>query len=173
MSLDRHGRMQGLRKGRPSGLWSSSSLRSGAPDAKKRSHRSDRTTSAEGRVVAVRSSAQQRRGLVDIEHVVHRPAESDDPPGLGLSVSANALPGSLGGQARSTSRAPALPRQLRPPTHGALKVGREVRTPAVQAGLATRRLTFREVFACQPASFFVGSVRVGAITCAVPSRLVS
>ena len=36
--------------------------------------------------------------------------------------------------------------------HGALKVGREVRTPAMQAGLATRRLTFREVFACQPAS---------------------
>ena len=41
----------------------------------------------------------------------------------------------------------------------------------MQAGLATRRLTFREVFACQPASFFVGSVRIGAITCAVPRRL--
>ena len=41
--------------------------------------------------------------------------------------------------------------------HGALKVGREVRTPAMQAGLATRRLTFREVFACQPASLLVVS----------------
>ena len=33
--------------------------------------------------------------------------------------------------------------------HGALKFWREVRTPAMQAGLATRRFTFREVFVCQ------------------------
>ena len=30
--------------------------------------------------------------------------------------------------------------------HGALKFGREIRTPAMQAGLATRRLTFRDIF---------------------------
>ena len=30
--------------------------------------------------------------------------------------------------------------------HWALKFGREVRTPAMQAGLTTRRLTFREIF---------------------------
>lgn len=30
----------------------------------------------------------------------------------------------------------------------ALRFGRETRTPAMQAGLATRRLTFREVFVC-------------------------
>ena len=30
--------------------------------------------------------------------------------------------------------------------HGALKFGREIRTPAVQAGLTTRRLTFRDIF---------------------------
>ena len=30
--------------------------------------------------------------------------------------------------------------------HGALKFGREVRTPAMQAGLATRRLTLRDIF---------------------------
>ena len=36
--------------------------------------------------------------------------------------------------------------------HGALKFGRETRTPAMQAGLATRRLTFREVFVCLPPS---------------------
>ena len=35
---------------------------------------------------------------------------------------------------------------------GALKFGRETRTPAMQAGLATRRLTFREVFVCLPPS---------------------
>ena len=32
--------------------------------------------------------------------------------------------------------------------HRALKFGRETRTPAMQAGLTTRRLTFREVFVC-------------------------
>ena len=30
--------------------------------------------------------------------------------------------------------------------HGALKFGRETRTPAMQAGLASRRLTFRDIF---------------------------
>ena len=30
--------------------------------------------------------------------------------------------------------------------HGALKHGREIRTPAMQAGLSTRRLTFRDIF---------------------------
>ena len=46
--------------------------------------------------------------------------------------------------------------------------GRETRTPAMQAGLATRRLTFREVFVCLPLSLLVS---IGAITCAVPCRL--
>ena len=32
--------------------------------------------------------------------------------------------------------------------HGALKFGRETRTPAMQAGLTKRRLTLREVFVC-------------------------
>ena len=32
--------------------------------------------------------------------------------------------------------------------HGALKFGQEIRTPAMQAGLAKRRLTLREIFAC-------------------------
>ena len=52
--------------------------------------------------------------------------------------------------------------------HSALKFGRETRTPAMQARLATRRLTFREVFVCLPPSSLVS---IGAITCAVPSRL--
>ena len=29
---------------------------------------------------------------------------------------------------------------------GVLKFGREIRTPAMEAGLATRRLTFRDIF---------------------------
>ncbi len=36
------------------------------------------------------------------------------------------------------------------------------------AGLATRGLTFREVFVCLPPSLLVS---IGALTCAVPSRL--
>ena len=54
--------------------------------------------------------------------------------------------------------------------HGGLKFGGETRTPAMQAGLAARRLTFREVFVGQPPSLLV-LVSIGAITCAVPSRL--
>ena len=53
--------------------------------------------------------------------------------------------------------------------HGALKFGREARTPAMQAGLATRRLSFRDVFVCQPPSLLV-LASIGTITCAVPSR---
>jgi hypothetical protein len=37
---------------------------------------------------------------------------------------------------------------LRP--HRALKFGRDVRTPAMQAGLAKRRLTFRDIFTSLP-----------------------
>lgn len=52
--------------------------------------------------------------------------------------------------------------------HGALKFASETRTPAMQAGLATRRLTLREVFVRPPPSLLVS---IGAITCAVPNRL--
>ena len=37
-------------------------------------------------------------------------------------------------------------RRLAAKAHGALKFGRETRTPAMQAGLATRRLTLRDIF---------------------------
>ena len=40
---------------------------------------------------------------------------------------------------------------LRP--HRALKLGKTIRTPAVQAGLAKRRLFFRDVFTSQVALF--------------------
>jgi hypothetical protein len=36
--------------------------------------------------------------------------------------------------------------------HSALRFGRETRAPAMQAGLARRRLTLREVFVCTLAS---------------------
>ena len=55
--------------------------------------------------------------------------------------------------------------------HGALQFGREVRTPAMQAGLATRRLTFREILVGQPPSLLaLALVSIGAITCVVPGR---
>ena len=38
-----------------------------------------------------------------------------------------------------------MPLQL-PPPHRALKFGRQLRTPAMQAGLIQRRLTFRDAF---------------------------
>jgi hypothetical protein len=44
--------------------------------------------------------------------------------------------------------------------HRALKFGREIRTPAMQAGLASRRLTFREVFVCSRASLLVTMITV-------------
>ena len=70
-SLDRHRRIRFLGEGRRSSLWSRGSLRPGAQDAKTRSHRSGRTKRADGRIVAARRRAQQLRGLVDIEHVIH------------------------------------------------------------------------------------------------------
>jgi transposase-like protein/IS1 family transposase len=42
--------------------------------------------------------------------------------------------------------------------HRALKFGREVRTPAVQAGLTKRRLTFREIFSSRMVSLASGKV---------------
>ena len=44
--------------------------------------------------------------------------------------------------------------------HGGLRFGSETRTPAMQAGLASRRLTFREVFVCPPPSLLMWSFRV-------------
>ena len=38
--------------------------------------------------------------------------------------------------------------------HGALKFGKEIRTPAMQAGLARRRLSFRDIFMSRVLSFY-------------------
>ena len=48
--------------------------------------------------------------------------------------------------------------------HGALKFGRQVRTPAMQAGLADRRLSFRDIFGQRASS------RPGAIVVQLPLR---
>ena len=45
---------------------------------------------------------------------------------------------------------------LRP--HRALKFGPEIRTPAIQAGLATRRFTFRDVFTFLVALIWMGKL---------------
>jgi len=43
--------------------------------------------------------------------------------------------------------------------HRALKFGREVRTPAMQAGLAKRRLFFRDIFSASPLFWLSGKIR--------------
>ncbi len=42
--------------------------------------------------------------------------------------------------------------------HSSLRFGREVRTPAMQAGLATRKLTFRDIFTARPVGFLFALV---------------
>ena len=54
--------------------------------------------------------------------------------------------------------------------HGALKFGREVRTPAMQAGLATRA-THVPGDICGSAAILLILIRIGVIACAVQGRL--
>jgi hypothetical protein len=46
----------------------------------------------------------------------------------------------------------------------ALKFGREMRTPAIQAGLTTRRLTLREIFPSAMLLWFSEKVKFGQST---------
>ena len=48
--------------------------------------------------------------------------------------------------------------------HSSLRFGREVRTPAMQAGLATRKLSFRDIFTARPVGilFVLAGSRLGA-----------
>jgi hypothetical protein len=48
--------------------------------------------------------------------------------------------------------------------HMALKFGREMRTPAIQAGLTTRRLTLREIFPSAMPLWFSEKVKFGEST---------
>ena len=83
-SPDRHRRIRFLREGRPSRFRRRGSLWPGPQDEKERSHREGRTTSRSWSRMALRRCAQRIRGLRDIEHFVHRAAESDHPAELGL-----------------------------------------------------------------------------------------
>ena len=53
--------------------------------------------------------------------------------------------------------------------HGALKFGRETRTPAMQAGLTKRPLTLRDIFVCTPGSLSI-LIEYGAIVIAGARR---
>ena len=83
-SPERHRRIRFLREGRPSRFRRRGSLWPGPQDEKERSHREGRTTSRSWSRMALRRCAQRIRGLRDIEHFVHRAAESDHPAELGL-----------------------------------------------------------------------------------------
>ena len=103
------------------------------------------------------------RGLLETEHVFRRAAEPHDPTGLGLSFSADDLP------ARWKERLEDHLELLRcyynfVRPHMALKFGREMRTPAIQAGLTTRRLTLREIFPQALLLWFSEKVKFGQST---------
>ena len=51
--------------------------------------------------------------------------------------------------------------------HRALKFGREVRTPAMQAGLTKRRLTLREIFSASSLFWFFGKIRFVFTYCSI------
>ncbi len=57
--------------------------------------------------------------------------------------------------------------------HMALKFGKTLRTPAMQAGLAKKRLSFREVFTNPPAFFLFVLVVLAARFCRFESQIVS
>ena len=152
--LDRHRRIRFLREDCQSRLWSSGSLCAGPEDAEQRSHRESRTTSADG------SSWR-------FEEVLNNSEDSSTPntsfiERLNLTIRQRSayLARRTLSHARSKGK---LEEQLeilrcydnfvRP--HRVLKFGRETRTPAMQTGLVTRQMTFREVFVCPRASLLI------------------
>ena len=64
-------------------------------------------------------------------------------------------PACLYGQVLKTRRNNRIIKVERRALHGALKFGREIRTPAMQAGLTTRRLTFRDIFLATTIPFWL------------------
>ena len=78
----------------------------------------------------------------ELTHVIHRTVESHHPAAFSLPVKTHAVPCALDAHLELLR---CYYNFVRPP-HGALKFGRETRTPAMQAGLATRRLTIWDIF---------------------------
>jgi hypothetical protein len=114
-----------------------------------RTRRNDRIVNVERRMVIggawTAAGAACLRRLFETEHLVHRTIESHGPTRLGY----------LGRRTTCHARwkepledhlelLRCYHNFVRP--HRALKFGRDFRTPAMQAGLTRRRLTFREIF---------------------------
>ena len=83
------------------------------------------------------------------EYFLHRTIEPDHPTGRGLSLPSQSLLCAPQAAAGRPSGAAAMPLQL-PKAAPCSEFGREVRTPAMQAGLSPKRLTFRDVFTSIP-----------------------
>ena len=145
-SPDRHGWIRILPEGHPSLLRSSVSLRPGPQDVQER-------------IVSSRSNAErctEPRG--DSKDALNNSEDSStlntsfiERLNLTIRQSSAYLSRRTLSHARSTERLDEHLELLRcyynfVRPHGALKFGREIRTPAMQAGLTTRRLTFRDIF---------------------------
>src|SRR5438309_10815350 len=108
----------------------------GHQDTPKGSHREGGARSGAWGPVEIGRSAAEFGGLSKAEHFVCRTAESNDPTGLGLSRPPNVL--SCPVEERLEDHLELLRCHynfVRP--HRALKFGRQVRTPAMQAGLGS------------------------------------
>ena len=76
-------------------------------------------------------------------------------PRVGVLASAVAMPRTREGDTRGNHLELLCCCYIFVRPHRALKFGRETRTPAMQAGLTTRRLTLREIFVCTPTSLSI------------------
>jgi hypothetical protein len=137
------------------GLRASLCLWSGPQDATEQSHREGGTEDGDWDRRAIGGKTTAIRRLLDAEHVVYRTAESNYRQGSAYLCRRTIC------HARWKQRLEGHLELLRcyynfVRPHRALKFGRELRTPAMQAGLTRRRLTLREIFCSEilfPASF--------------------
>jgi len=145
---DRYGRIQVLSASCLATLWGGLPVRSGRQQAKERSRGSSTTESRVWTSVEMGTSLEELRGFQKAQHILHSYIER-----LNLTI----RQGSSYLCRRALSHARQQQRLqdhlkllrchynfLRP--HRALKFGREVRTPAIQANLTPKRLTFRDIF---------------------------
>ena len=91
------------------------------------------------------TSLEELRRFQKAEHVLHRTTDPDDPSGCVLPMPPHPQLCQTGERLRDHLELLRCHYNfLRP--HLALKFGHEFRTPAMQAGLTSRRLTFRKIF---------------------------
>ena len=101
-----------------------------------KTRRNDRVIKVERRAVIgaawrLEQSIARLRGFLKTEYILYRTAESDDPTGLGVSISADDLPCAMEGTPRRSSRVASLLLQLRQASQGA-----EIRTRDPDTGHA-------------------------------------